>query len=204
MEPKSKAGLAVALSKVKPFQKPSASKEQYDTDSENAAAVLWTAHMQGDVRNKTVADLGCGTGILGLGCLLLGAKKAYFIDSDRDALSLARENAVLLGVANLAEFIESDIRKVRLRCDVVVQNPPFGTKEKHADRQFLLKAFTLAETIYSIHKASTDRFVRAIAAEHGFQAQNILALRLILRQTQSFHRRRIQRIEANCYRLRHI
>ncbi|MBI3051927.1 methyltransferase [Candidatus Woesearchaeota archaeon] len=204
MEIRSKASLAVALSKVKPFHKPSAMQEQYDTDSENAAAVIWAAYMQGDVKGKTIADLGSGTGILGIGCLLLGAGKAYFIDSDMDALAAAQENAASLGLAQRAEFILEYVAAVSLKCDVVVQNPPFGTRKEHADREFLLKAFSVADTIYSMHKASTDRFVRAMAADHSFEVEQVLPLKLILRQTQSFHRRRIHRIEANCYRLRHI
>ncbi len=204
MEIRSKASLAVALSKVKPFHKPAAMQEQYDTDSESAAAVLWAAHMQGDLKGKVIADLGCGTGILGIGCLLLGARKAYFVDSDREALRVAQENAESLGAAQRAEFILGHVAAVSLKCDVVVQNPPFGTKKEHADREFLLKAFSVADTIYSIHKASTDRFARAMAADHSFEVEKVLPLKLILRQTQSFHRKRIHRIEANCYRLKHI
>ena len=64
----SKGALAVILSKLKVFTAPKVRVEQYPTDAEIAAEVLWQAHMKGDI-GKVSADLGCGTGILGIGLL---------------------------------------------------------------------------------------------------------------------------------------
>jgi len=75
MEIASKSGLAVILSSLLSFKSPKIKLEQYETPSEIAADVLWNAHMNGDLVDKTVADLGSGTGVLGLGAVLLGAKK---------------------------------------------------------------------------------------------------------------------------------
>ena len=69
-----KTQLAVELSRLKTFQKPKMYLEQYPTDSEIAADMLWSADMQGDIEGKVIADLGAGTGILGIGALILGAK----------------------------------------------------------------------------------------------------------------------------------
>ena len=88
----SKSGLAIALSKLKTFKKPKVSLEQYPTDSEVAAELLWHAYMAGDIEGKKIADLGCGTGILGIGCLLLGAEHVYFADIDAEALEICLEN----------------------------------------------------------------------------------------------------------------
>ncbi len=35
-----------------------------------------------DAKNQVIADLGCGSGILSIGAVLLGAKKAYAVDTD--------------------------------------------------------------------------------------------------------------------------
>ena len=35
-----------------------------------------------NAKNQTIADLGCGSGILSLGSILLGAKKVYAVDTD--------------------------------------------------------------------------------------------------------------------------
>src|SRR3989344_9496721 len=88
----SKSRLAIELSKLKVFEQPDLATEQYPMDSEHGAEVLWDAYFKGDIENKTVADLGCGTGILGIGALLLGARLTYFVDSDEEAIKIAKEN----------------------------------------------------------------------------------------------------------------
>ena len=88
----SKSELAIVLSKLKGFKRPKVSVEQYSMDSEVGASVLWNAALLGDIKQKVSVDLGCGTGILGIGALLLGAKKVYFVDSDQEALEIAKEN----------------------------------------------------------------------------------------------------------------
>jgi len=69
-----KSSLAIELSNLNVFSKAKVKLEQYPTDSEIAADVLWNAYMKDELKGKTIADLGCGTGILGIGALLLGAK----------------------------------------------------------------------------------------------------------------------------------
>ncbi len=53
---------------------------------------------------ETVLDLGCGSGILSLAALLLGAKSAQGTDIDEVAVQVARENAALNGVGHLARY----------------------------------------------------------------------------------------------------
>lgn len=43
----------------------------------------------------TIADIGCGSGILSVGALLLGAKKAYAVDTDPLAVKATQENVTL-------------------------------------------------------------------------------------------------------------
>ncbi len=195
-----KSGLAIKLSRLKAFSSPKLLLEQYSTDSEIAADVLWLAYMNGDVENRTIADLGCGTGILGIGSLLLGAKKVYFVDSDSEALTIASSNISCFGLHNF-EIIKSDVVETGIKSDVVVQNPPFGTKQRNADRQFLVKAFETARVIYSIHKATSEAFIDKLSRENGFRVTNILRFRMPLKGSFSFHRRRIHRIEVACFRL---
>ncbi len=45
-----------------------------------------------DLSDKTVIDYGCGSGILTLAALLLGAEKVYAVDIDPQALDATREN----------------------------------------------------------------------------------------------------------------
>lgn len=46
-------------------------------------------------KDDVVFDIGCGSGILSIGALLLGAKKAFAIDIDPNASMIATENAEL-------------------------------------------------------------------------------------------------------------
>ena len=51
-----------------------------------------------DVKDKVVIDYGCGSGILGVAALLLGAKKVYATDIDPQAVLATQQNAELNGV----------------------------------------------------------------------------------------------------------
>lgn len=46
-----------------------------------------------DLKDKIVVDYGCGSGILGIAALLLGAKQVIAIDNDPQALIATRDNA---------------------------------------------------------------------------------------------------------------
>ncbi len=96
MEIDTKKQLAMILSQLKGFSSPKIKLEQYMTEGEIAAEIAWNAFYRREIEEKTVADLGCGTGILGLSTLLLGAKKVYFVDIDKDALAIAKENLKML------------------------------------------------------------------------------------------------------------
>ncbi|WP_203299561.1 50S ribosomal protein L11 methyltransferase [Marinobacter sediminum] len=53
-----------------------------------------------DMQNRQVTDYGCGSGILGLAALLLGADHVVGVDTDPQALDASRENARRNGVAD--------------------------------------------------------------------------------------------------------
>jgi ribosomal protein L11 methyltransferase len=50
------------------------------------------------LEGKTVIDFGCGSGILGIAALLLGAEKVWAIDNDPQALLASRDNAQRNGI----------------------------------------------------------------------------------------------------------
>jgi len=207
---KSKSSLAVLLSKLRVFEAPKLKSEQYTTDSEIAADVLWQAYYLGDINNKTIADLGSGTGILGLGALLLGAKKVFFVENDKNSIQTAKENLKFLeeeiGIKldKKAIFLNQNINNFNDKVDTVIQNPPFGTKQKHADKIFLEKAFSLARVIYSFHKLETEIFVNKISEDYGFEITHLWKFNFPIKATYSFHRKRIQRIKVGCWRMKKI
>ncbi|MEK6946831.1 MAG: METTL5 family protein [Nanoarchaeota archaeon] len=204
----SKSRLAILLSKLEVFKDPKVMKEQYPTDSEVAASMLWNAYVLGDIEGRVIADLGCGTGILGIGALLLGADKVSFIDMDKGVLEVAKSNILKveseslehIGLISKAEFICKDIQKVNIKAGVVLENPPFGTKVKHSDRLFLEKALETAPIVYSFHKSESKTFLEGFAAKKNARITHIWDFEFPLKASFEFHRRQIHRINVSCFR----
>ena len=200
-----KKKLATVQSKIKTFERPNVKLEQYPTDSEIAADILWYACQRGDISGKIIADLGCGTGIFGIGALILGAKKVYFVDVDSDALKLAIQNVKFveneLGKRFKCEFVLRNVKDFNQRVDIVVQNPPFGVKTRHHDKLFLLKAMDLAENVYTFHKLSTAKFIDRIVEENGFEIDNILTYKLPLKKTFWFHTSFTRVVDVGCWHI---
>ena len=61
------------------------------THPTTALCLEWLA--EHDVSGKTVIDFGCGSGILAVAAVLLGAKEAHAIDIDPQALTATQDNA---------------------------------------------------------------------------------------------------------------
>ncbi len=77
-----------------------------------------------------VLDAFCGTGALGLEALSRGAAHAVFMDSDREALAAARENAKALGEEAHATFLEVDATRPPRAGEpaaLVFLDPPYGS-----------------------------------------------------------------------------
>ena len=104
--------LEIILEQVQSFKFPSATREQYATSAPIAAQRLYFAYLRGDIAGLTVVDLGCGTGVLAVGAALLGGVSTG-VDSDEQALDLARTNARLLGVQ--VSWLNSRIEDSRVR-----------------------------------------------------------------------------------------
>lgn len=75
-----------------------------------------------DLRGKTVIDFGCGSGILAIAALKLGAQSAVGIDIDPQAILASRNNAEQNGVADRLQLFLSDEKPSELKADVVVAN----------------------------------------------------------------------------------
>jgi len=62
-------------------------------------------------KGDLVIDVGCGSGILSLASLLLGARKAIGVDIDERAVEESRENAERLSLKDRVEFIRGNLLK---------------------------------------------------------------------------------------------
>ena len=78
---------------------------------------------QQDLTGKIVIDYGCGSGILGIAALLLGAEKVYAVDNDPQALLASRDNAQRNQIVDdrLMTFLPEDVPK-GLKAEVMLAN----------------------------------------------------------------------------------
>ena len=181
-----KKELEILLSGMKSFDKQRLDLEQYQTEAGIAADLLWHAYMQGDVEGKIIADLGCGNGIFGVGALILGAEKVYFLDMDASAIKIAKENASKmeskLNTRFKKSFSNSNVNSFNKKVDLVIQNPPFGVKKTHADKPFLIKAMKCAKKVYTFHKIETRKFVESFADDEGWKIKLVKMYKFPLRR----------------------
>lgn len=159
-----KSTLAKKLSELQGFHNPKMDYEQYATSSEIAALILHRAYMLGDIQNKRIFDPGCGPGVLGIGAGLLGASHVTFLDIDEEALEVLRTN--LEDTSFEYEILHRPLQAVD--ADVTIMNPPFGTKRRHADKQFLLAATLSSPVVYALLMRESKQFASQLASEHGF------------------------------------
>lgn len=204
----SKSKLAIILSKLKVFEDPSIRSEQYSMDSEIGAQILWDAYLKGYIDGKVSADLGCGTGILGIGTLLLGAKKVIFLDNSTEVMEIVKKNINFIESEGLTidpigktEFQCKNVKEFKTKVDTIIQNPPFGTKVRHADKSFLEIALKYAQVVYTFHKSTSEKFIQAIAKDNGFKVSEKWNFSFPLKATHEFHRRKIHRINVSCWKL---
>jgi len=68
-------------------------------------------------------DIGCGSGILSIAGVLLGAKSAVGVDIDAQSVKTAKENAEINGVSDKTEYFVGDLAdKVSGKYEVICAN----------------------------------------------------------------------------------
>lgn len=191
--------LEMALQRVKPFEAPNPTDEQYPTPASIAADMTFLAYSQGDIAGLRVADLGCGTGMLGIAAALLGAREVIGLDQDQAALDLAKENATRVGVEIC--LVRGDVSDFQEKVDTVVMNPPFGSQRRHADRPFLEKAMKLSEVSYSLHNAITQDFLLELVSSAGMMGEVLKRYKLEIPHTFAFHKKAKRDVEVLLLRI---
>ena len=84
----------------------------------------------GDVTGLKVLDLYAGSGSLGLEALSRGAKKATFVEKERDAIVKLEENIKTTGFGRKTEVMWADVptsinRHADNRMDLIFVDPPY-------------------------------------------------------------------------------
>jgi len=200
-----KKQLEIFLSNLKEMEDPDMFEEQYTTPGDIAAEIIFFAYHRGDIEGKTIIDLGAGTGRLGIASLLLRAKKVYFVEKDKRAIEILKDNLETLTLKSnqiLGEYEikDGDVLNVLLRGDTIVQNPPFGTKKRCMDTKFLKKAFEIGDVVYSLHKKGNYDFIRNVALENNFELVEKESFNFPIKAMFEVHKKRKVLIEVELYR----
>ena len=94
------------------------------THETTALCLEWLDGM--DLHGKRVLDVGCGSGILAIAALKLGAACAYGVDNDRQAISASESNAAENSVSDRLT-LSTDLGDFSGQYDIVVANILAGT-----------------------------------------------------------------------------
>ena len=196
-----KKHLEMRLQNIPIHPKPKVGLEQYTTPSVIASDLIWNAFGMGDIENRNVVDLGCGTGIFAIGSALMGADSSVGIDIDEDSVRLAREVSEKLKVENV-DFIVSDIDEFNepFNADTIFQNPPFGS-QRNADRgqdlKFVKKAIEFSpEVLYSFHMASTEEFLVRFYQDNDLEITHIFRYKFPIPKIYDFHNKEKQIVDV--------
>ncbi len=179
--------LEIILQKIPPTPHPNPQLEQYQTPAPIAADILYTAYSLGDIQDKTILDLGCGTGIFAIGAKLLNANQVTGIDIDKQNIDLARIHAEQNHLQ--ITFHTTPINTYETPADTTIMNPPFGAQKsnENADQHFLKKALQLSTTIYSIHIQKTLPFLKKYITTHNGEITHMKSYVFPIKALYSFH-----------------
>ena len=125
-----------------------------------------------DAAGKSVIDVGCGSGILGIAAALTGARSVYMCDIDAQAVEAAKANAALNGVdcvieqADLAYGAEmADLVFANLTADILKRLAPTVGAHINAGGELIVSGII----------AERADEVRAAFAAQGFEVREARA-----------------------------
>ena len=204
-----KRTLETRLQVVEDFDDPTPALEQYRTPPDVAATLVHTAALQGDIENRLVVDLGCGTGMLALAAGMRNPSAVVGLDIDSTALERARRNESRIDPVTPVQWVRSDVESPPLCLSVssvpvtVLMNPPFGAQRgnEHADRAFLVTAGAIADVSYSIHNAGSADFIESFVTDTGGEVTHAFAAELDLPRSFDFHTEESKSLDVEVFRI---
>lgn len=200
-----KSQLEAELQDVSDFASPDRDLEQYRTPASVAAHLVALADLQGDIEDRTVVDLGSGTGMLALGAALRSPRRVIGVELDDGAISVARENEAGIFDDRRIDWLRGDVTRAPLALDgsTVVANPPFGAHEdnRHADRDFLETIATGAAVSYTIHNEGSREFLEAFTMDNGGRITHAYGVEFYVPKQFRHHEAESHAIQAELYRV---
>ena len=196
-----KKELEIILQKVPVYDYPNPYIEQYMTPADIAADIIFNAYSLGDIKDKIVFDLGCGTGIFAYGSKIAEAKEAIGIDIDEKVIDIAKNFAKSENLD--ITYLTKNVKDVENKCDTVIMNPPFGAQKSNrwADRSFIEKAFEISKVIYSLHLTKTIEFIEKMIASLDGEITHKKNYIFPIKHSQFFHKKKSVNCDVSLIRI---
>jgi len=193
--------LEIILQNVPFYERPNPFIEQYMTPANIAADIIFIAFRFGDIQNKKIVDLGCGTGIFSIGASIANAKEVVGIDVDKESIQIAKKYAKKNN--NTIQFINQDVKDVEIKCDTVITNPPFGAQKSNrwADRGFIEKGFEISKVIYSLHLTKTIPFIEKLVSALDGEIDFKKNYEFSIKHTYFFHTKKLEKLDVTLVRI---
>ena len=198
--------LAIELSKLQPHPCTSVELEQYATEGDLAAYWILGIDQVDEMEGKRVLDLGAGNGILGLGCLLVGAQHVTLVEADPLVVKIAKTNAERLSprcegtVQVIQEHISLQSEQPEIVPDIVLMNPPWGVQTAKADRPLLEYAFSLGAPVVHVLHSAKSKHVQALGRDYGYESEAMLETEFRLPPTYLHHSKKKATTTVRCWR----
>jgi len=191
------------LSGLEPHPSNSVELEQYTTEGDLAVRWLSDIVAFGDLAEGcTVADLGAGNGVLGLGALAMGAGRALLVEADQTACDVAMLNAESMGFADSVELIQATLGSEPVdlsSADVIISNPPWGRQTSRADRPFLEAMIAAEIPAHLLHSAEATH-IQPLFEDAGWSVERYGEADFALPAAYSHHSRQRGRTRAAFWR----
>jgi 16S rRNA (guanine966-N2)-methyltransferase len=86
-----------------------------------------------EIEESVFLDVYAGTGAVGIEALSRGARRAIFLERNRAAAEVIRENLVSLGIAGRAEVVRGSavLLLARFQADIVFADPPYPLEREY-------------------------------------------------------------------------
>ena len=177
--------------------------EQYSTSGDIAASWLAQIAAFGDLStDSSIADLGAGNGILGIGAALWGVSQVILVEVDEQACSVAFQSIKQAGVSNSVKILSKrvDDSLDLSGIDLVISNPPWGTQKAKSDRPFL-DAIIHSNAISHLMHSAEATHIEAIFESAGWGVEKYWETDFALPATYSHHSSRQGMTRAGFWRL---
>jgi ribosomal protein L11 methyltransferase len=137
----------------------------FGTGTHPTTALCLTWLDQHDMHDKSVVDFGCGSGVLGIAALKLGASRVIAVDHDPQAVLATQSNAERNGVADRLTAMHSneftaehvDVVLANILANILIDlNPLIGSLARRQGTVVL--SGLLTEQSPAVQQAYADRF----------------------------------------------